>query len=177
MERSFLDACFIELNLCKRCRTSSVVNLILQSENYFLEGLTIIDSQLAEDAVQLQSVWIDFVQLNCGCKTDSEQKEGFFAEVLFNIPDMTDVDGVNGRIQLYGFLQLHHGGDSFLINPKSDCISEIQPIYSISISDTSTIKFIYFLVECSPNLLRVLTLLGSERRENSVSILFEDIFG
>ena len=177
MERSFLDACFIELNLCKRCGTSSVVNLILHRKSYFLEGLSVIDCQLAEDVDEVQSAGIDLVQLDCGCDTDSQHQEGFFAEVLFNIANMADVDCVYWGIELDGLLELHDRWNSFLVNPKDDFFSEIQPIYSISTADAPAIKFVYFFLECSPNLLRILTLLGCERRENSVSILFEDIFG
>ena len=51
VKRPLFYACFVELNLSKRSRTSSVVNFVLEGENNFLEGLTIVKSEFTENFV------------------------------------------------------------------------------------------------------------------------------
>ena len=90
---------------------------------------------------------------------------------------MADTGGVDERIQLKGFLEFDGGRNSLLVNPKRDPVSEIKPIYSISISDAPPVKLVYSFLQSPYYLLRVLTLLGCQWGENGVTILFEDVFG
>ena len=54
MEGSLLDTLLVELNLSQGSRVAGIVNFVVESEKYFLEELSVVEGELAEEGVELE---------------------------------------------------------------------------------------------------------------------------